>query len=291
MNLLRRPRACEWVLIVYFTLTSIHAALALPGKSAWAWLAGLAALAAALSFAASYAEMRTGRRAWSIARDWFPLPFLLAGYWSVDWFADPTAAHGFQEAWIGIDRVLLRQAGLKTVIESLGALLPGLLELCYSLLYTLPPAAMAALYLGGRRLRAPRFLFVLLLAAFTTDLLMPFFPSADPRLRFPGEDLPSYLTPFRMANLWLLDHLDIRTSVLPSGHVTVGLATAFGLWIAWPEKKAVGAAFLSMACAVTLAAVYGRYHYAADALAGAAVASLATAAGELLRRNGRAGTP
>jgi membrane-associated phospholipid phosphatase len=279
---LPRLRACEWVLVAHFAL----AAARLAPRASWTWPAAIAALAAALSAALALAEARTPRRAFAIARDWFPLPFILAGYFTVDLFRTGAETPGFPESSVMLDQFLLYDCGLRAAVEFLGPVLPCILEFCYSFLYALPPLAVAALYVGGQRERVPVFLLVLLLASFTTDTLMPLFPSADPRLAYPGLDLPARLTPFRSANLLLLDRLDIRLSVFPSGHVTVGLATAFGLWLAWPERKRVGAVFFLLACAVTLAAIYGRYHYAVDALAGAAIALAAAFVGWALARAG-----
>jgi membrane-associated phospholipid phosphatase len=279
-----RLRPCEWVLIAYFGIAAVRTA----PRAQWVWLAAIAIFAGAGSCALARAETRTGRRVFAMARDWLALPFVLIAYWSVAWVRDGVAIHSFQGSWIVLDRFLFRDLGLKAAIESFGPLLPFGLEVCYGLLYILPMAALAALYAGGRRPRAERFLFVLLLGTFTTDTLMPLFPSTDPRLRFPGEDLPAWLTAGRALNLWVLDHFDIRASVFPSGHVTAALSTAFGMWLAWPERKRVGLAFFLMACAVALAAVYGRYHYLADALGGAAVSLAAAGAGALLYR-GRSG--
>ena len=267
-----RLRACEWVLIAHFGFAAVRAA----PRACWTWFVVVALFAAAGSAALAFQESRTGRRAFAIARDWFPLPFLLIGYWSVDWFRNGRVTNGFQDSWVVLDRFLLRECGVKAAIEILGPVLPFTLELCYSLLYPLPGLALVFLYLGGRRKDAPLFLLVLLLASFTSDTLMPMFPSTDPRLRFPGEDLPSWLTPTRALNLGLLENLDIRLSVFPSGHVTVGFATAFGILLAWPERKRLGAVSVLIACVVSVAAVYGRYHYVVDVLSGAAV-SLAAA--------------
>jgi len=60
------------------------------------------------------------------------------------------------------------------------------------------------------------------------------------------------------------------------------------MWLAWPERERAGLAFFLIACVVALAAVYGRYHYLADALGGAAVSLAAAGAGALLYRHGSA---
>ena len=48
--------------------------------------------------------------------------------------------------------------------------------------------------------------------------------------------------------------------------------------LALPEKKRVGAALLILAIAIAITTVYGRYHYAVDAIAGLSVSLAATSA-------------
>jgi membrane-associated phospholipid phosphatase len=43
------------------------------------------------------------------------------------------------------------------------------------------------------------------------------------------------------------------------------------MFLVFPERKAVGWAFLVYAVSVAVATVYGRYHFAADAVAGIVV--------------------
>jgi membrane-associated phospholipid phosphatase len=79
------------------------------------------------------------------------------------------------------------------------------------------------------------------------------------------------MTAMRWLNVWILDHADIHTSVFPSGHVAVAWSAAFGLMTALPERKPAGAIMAGLATLVAAATIYGRYHYAVDAVASIAV--------------------
>jgi membrane-associated phospholipid phosphatase len=165
-----------------------------------------------------------------------------------------------------------RAGGLRAVVESLGPVLPTLLEICYMLVYALGPLAMAILFAYRRRERADRLMFTLSLAVLLSYTQFPFWPSEPPRTVFPGMDFPPYLSVFRRFNWWYLGSQGIHTSVFPSAHVSGAFGAAFGMWRALPEHPWAGRALLVMAALIATATVYGRYHYFADAAAGFGVA-------------------
>jgi membrane-associated phospholipid phosphatase len=80
---------------------------------------------------------------------------------------------------------------------------------------------------------------------------------------------------FRRMNLWILNHWDIHSSVLPSGHVAAAFSAAFAMRMAAPRRRALTGALLVVAVLVWVNTVYGRYHYAADGLAGLGVSAAA----------------
>jgi len=174
------------------------------------------------------------------------------------------------------DRLVLR-GGARRAIEMLGPVIPGILELAYSLVYTLGPFGVAVIYLYRRRERVDAFLFPFLLSVLLCYAQFPYWPSEPPRTVFPGEDFPAYDTAFRRFNWWLLGGYGIHTSVFPSAHVGGAFSALFGMWSALPERKWVTRFLLMMAILIATATVYGRYHYLADAAAGFAMAVLALA--------------
>jgi membrane-associated phospholipid phosphatase len=209
----------------------------------------------------------------AVIRDWLPLGMIPLAYREMGWFALPHHPALLESQWAAWDRLVLEHGG-KTVIESLGPVLPSLLELSYGLVYVLPPFALAVLYLYGRRDMADRFLTVVLLSVLVSYAQFPLWPSDPPRVVFPELDLPSYNTIFRRFNLWMVGNYGIHTSVFPSAHVAGAFSTAFGFRLVMPNEKRVYRSLFGIAVLIGIATIYGRYHYLADATCGAAIACL-----------------
>ncbi len=261
-------RSSELLLLGYFTYV---ACLAIAEHRALGYRLAAAVMPLLVS-AAAIAATRHGQTWSSMLRDWVPLPLVLIAYWQVNWFdSAPLVARQMQ--WVAWDRELLNGFGLRAAIESLGPVIPALLEFCYLMLYVIPFLCLAALYWTGQRRRVDRFFQVLLGGTLVAYALLPHFPSVPPRLAFAGDSLPHYTGIFRQINLWVLDHLDIATSVFPSGHVAVAFSSVFGLRRALPERPGLTAMALVAAMLVFIATIYGRYHYAADGLASIAIAT------------------
>jgi membrane-associated phospholipid phosphatase len=214
---------------------------------------------------------RPDKRWREILRDWFPLSLTLLGYQEMGWFADPVKSHVLEASWIVWDRRLLHEWYLRAAIELLGPLLPNLLELSYLLVYALSTFCMATLYLSGNRRHSDAFLVPYLLGLFLSYVQFPFWPSEPPRTLFAATDLPGVDSFFRWVNLTVLGHYGIHTSVFPSAHVSGAIAAALGLRGILGGRRAIVRGLFVYAALVAVATVYGRYHYAVDALAGATV--------------------
>lgn len=208
-----------------------------------------------------------------VIRDWLPLGMILLAYREMGWFALPHQAALLESRWIVWDRLVLGHGG-RAIIESLGPVVPSVLEIAYTMVYALPPFALAVLYLSGRAKMADRFLTVVLLSILLCYAQFPFWPSEPPRVVFAGLDLPSYCTVFRRFNLWILGNYGIHTSVFPGAHVAGALSTAFGFRLAMPEGKRIYRSLFAIAALIAIATVYGRYHYLADATCGAVIACI-----------------
>ncbi|MGA7235583.1 MAG: phosphatase PAP2 family protein [Bryobacteraceae bacterium] len=266
----------EWLLVI-FLIYAAAAAFLLPavpnvGERVTLWNLGTILICGLLI------HFDRGKRflAIGVIRDWLPLAVLLLAYQEMGWFATPQHSHTLETNWVAWDRLFLR-GGLKAAIEAFGPLLPSVLEIAYSLVYTLGPFCLAVLYIYRRRDRVDRVLFLLTIGVLLCYAQFPFWPSEPPRVVFPGQDLPSSDTIFRHFNLWLLGNAGIHTSVFPSAHVAAAFSAAFGMWRTLPEHKWVGRFLFVMALLIATATVYGRYHYFADALAGLSMAFAALA--------------
>ncbi len=215
-----------------------------------------------------------------IIRDWFPAIIILLAYREAGLFGLPDPGHRLDYLFVGWDRVLLQNRWVLVVLQLAAPWLQRYLEFCYSLCYPLVPLGLGALCLFGEWPRrgvgssfdaarvVDHFWTTVLLALFTCYALFPLFPSTPPRLLFHDLPGPAVAPLFRKVNFWILGRYGIQSSVFPSGHVAAVTATALAVRAHWPR---VGIVFAIAAVSITLATVVGRYHYAADAVAGALI--------------------
>lgn len=273
-------RSGERLALLYFAYTALLAV----SRSLTGPKIALSCLLPLIIWGAAEGETRFGSRVSNLLRDWVPMGLILVAYWQMEWFATDLRSP-LQQVWIGWDRTLLNDWHFRAIIESMGAAIPTLLEGVYLFLYCVPPASMAVLYLCRRRIRVDRYLTTLFLGTFLAYGLLPYFHTISPRVAFPGVDLPNYSSIFRIINVYVLDHLDITTSVFPSGHVAVAFSSAFGLLRALPERRRVWSIAFLVATIVYFATIYSRYHYAADGLASIAIAVVAWRMSALLEPN------
>lgn len=270
-------RRSEWVLLAYFLYTSILA-LILPLRAPIPALTVVLNLSIFSAYALLiYADALRRREPLGIVRDWFPLILALLAYREMGWFQPMVRSYKWERIWVEWDRILLRGWGVHAVIEGWGPALPTVLEIAYSLVYVIGPFSLAMLYVYRCRDRADRFLFLFLLGVLLAYVQFPWWPSEPPRTVFPGEDFPSLETIFRKFNLALVGFYGIHTSVFPSAHVSGAFSAAFAMMRVLPEKPWVGRLLLALAILIAVATVYGRYHYAADAVAGFALSLVAWA--------------
>jgi len=277
-------RSSEWLLILYFSYVAmISRVFFLPPAMAWRPFA--VDLLVALLFAAlAYGEEHEYQRAFSFARDWLPVALVLVAYQEMDWFAFLPHDHHLEFHWIEWDRWVLYRVGLQRAVEALGWIGPAFLELGYLLVYAVGPFTVAALYIVHRRELVNRLLMIYLLGTLLAYALFPFFPSDPPRVVFGGADAPNIVTALRRLNLWLLNDYGIHSSVFPSAHVSSAFSAAWALLLLLPERRRFGIGMLIYAVSVSIATVYGRYHYASDVVAGFWISVAAGVIGALIIR-------
>jgi membrane-associated phospholipid phosphatase len=265
-------RLSEWVLAAYFAYVTALTFI-LPVQSG----VPLRTIIVNLLLLCFYAALLRFRESIAIEhlRNWIPLALMLLAYKEMGWLAPTSHDHHLEQSWIVWDHLLLTRWRLRDVIESAGPLFPSILELCYVLVYALPAFSMSMLYVYRRSRDAECLLVIYLLGLFLSYVQFPFWPSEPPRLVFPGEDGQAVDTLLRQFNHWLLGGYGIHTSVFPSAHVSGAFAAAFALKRILGERPWLYRGVFVYATLVAIATVYGRYHYAVDAIAGVVVGILA----------------
>jgi membrane-associated phospholipid phosphatase len=279
-------RSSEWVVAGFFTYVAVLSTVFAtwfaklrdpPVWKAWALAVLIVAIIQILT--------RFPKRGRSYTRDLAPVAYTLAAYREMDWFTPAVHAHRLERSWIAWDRNILDTAHLRAAIESAGALLPAFLELCYALVYAVALVSLIAIFSNRCRDRVNLFWLAYLVGTLGAYALFPYFPSEPPRTAFPGADMPRVTTAIREFNLFIVGGYGILSSVFPSAHVSSALSAAWGLLAAIPQRRWIGWTMFAYGIVVAVATVYGRYHYAADGIAGIALSLVALA---VLRGQSRA---
>lgn len=221
------------------------------------------------------AERTKYGRVFSIVHDWLAIFITLLAFLEMELFLPPHYNYAYELAWIQLDRLLLNSWHLRDFVQSLGSIIPFYLELCYLFVYGVAAVCIGILYHQLRRRYVDIFLTIYLAGTLTAYGLFPYFPSQPPRVAFPGMDNPDVNTWIRQINLYILGHGSIHSGVFPSAHVSSVFSAAWAMFLLLPKRKFVGWALFFYGISVSVATVYGRYHYAADVLAGFAVSLVA----------------
>jgi len=142
------------------------------------------------------------------------------------------------------------------------------LEIAYAAVYALIPIALAiySIVTPPDRLDLDRFWTVVLVTDFICFAFLPWIQTRPPRALEQGEP---WRSSFRQLNLRVVGAASIRVNTCPSGHAAEAAAAAL---LVSNALAPVFAGMLFAALAVSAGAVYGRYHYALDAISGWMVA-------------------
>ena len=199
-----------------------------------------------------------------------PLAYLLLGYWLPAMIVGEPNVR-FEQRLLDIDRKLFGPDGLVRFERSAPRLVTEYLELAYLLCYAVVPAGYACLLLAGHGSDdIDRFWSIVLLASFVCYGLLPWIPTRAPRVVEPSRGLGR--SSIRQANITVLNRASVQWNTFPSGHTAASVATALAIA---GDMPVTGLVLGIVAVSIAAGSVVGRYHYVADALAGAAVATAA----------------
>lgn len=186
-----------------------------------------------------------------------PPALLLLGYWTSGllFIAPMPKAEGALEAAdaaLNVDRCA----------TAVPRWLAELLEVAYAGIYLLIPLALIIHLSTSAEPDGSRFWTVILVTDYVCFAVLPWVQTRPPRASRPADP---WVARMRSFNLKLIGKASIQVNTFPSGHAAEGLAaTLLVLDAPWPLAESVAVA----AVLVSAGAVLGRYHYAADAIAG-----------------------
>ncbi len=197
-----------------------------------------------------------------------PLVYLLTAYWLPALLVRVPNGR-LEQRLLEFDRMLFGRRGLELFATKASRWLLEYFEVSYLLCYAVVPAGYVWLISAGHEGATDAFWSTVFLASFACYGLLPWFPTRAPRAiepPIPGRSM------VRLLNLRILDRASIQWNTFPSGHTAASLATALAVGSHVPVA---GGVLGWIAVSIAIGSVVGRYHYAADAIAGAAAAVLA----------------
>jgi membrane-associated phospholipid phosphatase len=220
--------------------------------------------AAALSVAALFCVVTVG------TPHVMPLVYLLAGYW-LPALTVRAPSMAIEQHLLQFDQSLFGADGLARFARSAPRPLIEYLELMYLLCYAVVPAGYVCLLMAGHDPpTVERYWSIVLLASFLCYGVLPWVATRAPRT-FERRSGPARSWTRRL-NVAVLHRASVQWNTFPSGHTGASLAAALAVA---SDMPVAGVVFGVIAVSIAIASVVGRYHYAADALAGAAVAVVA----------------
>ena len=206
---------------------------------------------------------------WGVVHDWHPALQILIGYWlSGLFYVRPMPA---VERWLMAgDRWLFFRGGLKTAVDRSPRIVLELLELAYLSVYVVVPAGFAVAWRLG--VDVERYWTFVLLAELACYGALPWIQARPPRAVPDYELVARRPVAVRRLNNLILRHGSIQASTVPSGHAAGAVAVALGVSVV---SLPAAIAFGVIALGIVIGSVVGRYHYAADSVAGVLVALVA----------------
>lgn len=220
-----------------------------------------------LAWAGAFAGGVTVTGSWlsphAVLDDWvMPPVLLLLAYWTSGLlFVAPMPR--VERAFLDFDASLR----VRPLAAALPRALAEFLEISYMSVYPIVPAALVLHLTRTAEPDAARFWAVILVTDFVCFGMLPWVQTRPPRALEP----PPWSAKFRSLNLRLLGGASIQANTFPSGHAAEALAAALMVTGAGPITTAI---LFLMALSISAGAVLGRYHFAADALTGWAVAAI-----------------
>jgi membrane-associated phospholipid phosphatase len=297
-------RMGEKILLGFFTYATVASFVFHLSFRERAALLALNLTVGAVIIALSKAAKEGSDAFFAVLRDWLPAVLILVAYRESGLFITPDPTHHLDYLFIRFDRWLLSSRLVLGTLHALSQWLQYYLEVAYLFCYPLvllgvgslewacawearvprvgleaamaaPTAALESSFqadytnrcaLGEKSIDC--FWTAVLGAVLCSYLLFPFFPLTPPRTLFNDLPGPAVQPLLRNINLWLLGRYSVQVCLFPSGHVAAVIATALAVRKFLPR---LGIVFLIVALSISAATVYGRYHYAADAVAGGLV--------------------
>ena len=205
-----------------------------------------------------------------VARDWHPLVLFPLLYREVEGLAAVMGDWRLTETIAATDAVLFGGQPSLYLSERLPFVpLSEFLHFCYLAYVVVIPAVAAWWYFGGRRAAFHELMRLLAAVMYASYLFFILLPVDSPYYRFDRLAAPLAGNPFFDLVHAMSARGGARGGAFPSAHVSGAVAV---LLVAWRHQPRLAVVLLPIVLGLIVATVYGRFHYAVDAIAGIVLA-------------------
>lgn len=270
---LSSAQATDLVFVAYVTFTGILLAL-------FGWRLGprlwvtLTLTHVGLIFVGLWVGSRPlrGRSLAGFFRDVYPFIFITYLYYEIRFLA-LLFSNGFHDATVqGWEQAIFGQQLAMTLSQKFPYFwLSELMHFFYAAYWFLLPAAAILMYSRGRIKGLRDLVYAELIVFFGCYLVFTFWPVQGPHYEFPLIGGPLAEGPMYRWVHWVLEDGGSRGAAFPSSHVAVAVTI---LAVTWRRDRLTWAVFFPFVMGLTIATVYGRFHYGVDALTGWLAATL-----------------
>ena len=209
---------------------------------------------------------------WQFIRDWYPLSTIALFYFEMGKLTQLVFHRFFDDAIIQWEKRVFRGMPCIELSHKFPSLLLSeVLHLCYFSYYVIAVFLAAWLYFQGKAVPFQETVFAETLTFNLSLLCYPLVPATGPRYHFDkieGKLASGFF--FRLTHA-ILSTGSSKGTAFPSSHVSLSVIV---LLCALRYDTTAFLILLPLCTGLTLGTVYGRFHYAIDALAGAVLAML-----------------
>jgi membrane-associated phospholipid phosphatase len=209
----------------------------------------------------------------------FPTFCVLVIFDSLEWLVHYVNPDDIDPLLIRLDYLIFRNHPTVILERIMNPVLTDILQLAYSTYYFIPIIFGITLLLNGQKHEFNRSLFLILFCFYLSYLGYILMPALGPRFTI------SHLQTTELQGFFiaepiqrLLNKLEgIKRDAFPSGHTAV---TVTVLYLAYRFKRVLFWIFLPIVTALIFSAVYCRYHYVVDIIAGLVLTIITVFIGE-----------
>ena len=205
-------------------------------------------------------------------RDWYPLSTIALFYFEMGKLTQMVFQRYFDETVIRWEKQIFKgMPSLKLSDQFPSIILSEILHLCYFSYYIIAVFLAAWLYFGGRIGPFQETVFAETLTFNLSLLCYPFLPATGPRYLFEKIQGPLSKGFFFRLTHSIVSRGSSKGTAFPSSHVSLSVVV---LLCALRYDSTAFLILLPMCVGLTLSTIYGRFHYAIDALVGAVLGGI-----------------